>query len=153
MTKRLFAEGTDVPVSRSKAEIETLVTRYGAYEFGSATRPGRATIGFAMHDRKIRFDLLLPDVNDERFAPTRTRGRSRQDLFDAECRRLWRCLALMVKAKMEACESGIVTFDDEFMAHIVTPSGQTVSERFSPQLLALHDTHKAAPLLIGGSVQ
>jgi hypothetical protein len=36
--------------------------------------------------------------------------------------RRWRALLLMIKAKVEAVESGVVTFEDEWLAHFVLPS-------------------------------
>ena len=52
------------------------------------------------------------------------------------CRQRWRALNLAIKAKLEAVESGIVTFDQEFLAHIVGPSGQTVKPLIALQYLA-----------------
>ncbi len=41
-------------------------------------------------------------------------------------RQRWRALALVIKAKLEAVASGIVTFDEEFYAHMILPDGRTV---------------------------
>ena len=48
----------------------------------------------------------------------------------------------MVKAKLEAVESGIATFEDEFMAYTMLPSGESVSEWLAPQLEAAYDPDK-----------
>ena len=40
----------------------------------------------------------------------------------------------MVKAKLEAIDSGIATFEDEWLAYLVTSSGKTVGEQLAPQL-------------------
>lgn len=40
----------------------------------------------------------------------------------------------MVKAKLEAIETGISSFDSEFMANIVLPGGGTVGEWMGPQI-------------------
>jgi hypothetical protein len=37
-------------------------------------------------------------------------------------------LLLALRAKLEVVESGIATFDEEFLAHIVTPENMTVYE-------------------------
>jgi hypothetical protein len=56
-----------------------------------------------------------------------------------------------VKAKLEAVESGIVTFEQEFFAHIMLPGGVTVYEQAAPALEAAYATGQPAPLLqIGG---
>lgn len=52
----------------------------------------------------------------------------------AAIKQRWRALALIIKAKLEAVESGISEFDDEFLANIMLPDGATVGEWFRPQL-------------------
>ena len=50
-------------------------------------------------------------------------------------RQKWRALALVIKAKLEAVESGIAVFEDEFMAYIVLPGGEeTVGDFMRPQI-------------------
>jgi hypothetical protein len=107
-----FAAGTEVPPERSRAEIEGIVRRYGAGQFMSGYSEDRALIGFSMHGRQVKFVIKIPPV--EEFALTE-RGvkRSAQQMVvarHAEERRRWRCLALSIKAKLEAVESEIVTF-------------------------------------------
>jgi hypothetical protein len=46
----------------------------------------------------------------------------------------WRALVLAIKAKLEAVEAGITTFETEFLAHIVLPDGRTVGEHAIPKL-------------------
>lgn len=159
---RQFAEGTVVSVAKSKAEIEDLLTRYGAEEFGQATSQGRAVIMFAVLGRKVRFVLRIPDVKtDPRFthrksrydwkSPTKNTDLQSQALWEQEHRRLWRALALVIKAKLEAVSSGIVTFENEFLAHFVNPAtGRTVGEDIGPQLLKMHESGQNTPLLLSG---
>jgi hypothetical protein len=64
-------------------------------------------------------------------------------------RQRWRALALAIKAKLEAVESGIATFEEEFMAYIVLPDGQTVGEFLSPQIEAAYSSGRMPPLLPG----
>lgn len=56
-------------------------------------------------------------------------------------------LALVVKAKLEAVESGISTFEQEFMAHIVLPNGQTTGQWMIPQIEAAYKTGTMPALL------
>lgn len=61
--------------------------------------------------------------------PTGRRTRSddaAEKAWEQATRQRWRALHLVVKAKLEAVESGITVFDDEFLAHIVLPDGGTV---------------------------
>ena len=64
-----------------------------------------------------------------------------------EERRRWRALVLVIKSKLEAVASGIVTFDEEFMAHIVLPDGQTIGQAMLPQIEAAYDAGTMPPLL------
>ena len=46
----------------------------------------------------------------------------------------WRALLLVIKAKLEAIDAGIATFEDEFLAYTMLPGGETVGEWIAPQL-------------------
>jgi hypothetical protein len=65
----------------------------------------------------------------------------------------WRCLALVIKAKLEAVESGITTFEDEFLAHIMMPDGQTVGQHVRPNIASAYEQRSMVPLLPPPSVQ
>lgn len=149
-----FAEGTSVSVEKSRAEIEKLLSRYGASKFACGWDGPRVMLGFTAKGRTIRFILTMPDKSDERFrlTPSRKWARSESEALAAweqECRRGWRALALVIKAKLEAVESGIATFEDEFLAYTVLPGGQTVSEHIQPGIAAAIQSGRLsnAPLL------
>lgn len=144
---RRYAENTTVPVEKSKAEIEGLLHRYGASEFMTAWhRDGKAVIGFVMHDLMVRMTLKLPGPDEERFkkTPAGRRRRNAEDTtraWEQECRSQWRSLALVVKAKLEAVESGISTFEREFLPDIVCDAkGRTLGEVLIPQLPQIQAT-------------
>lgn len=138
-----YAKETTVPVEKSRAEIEGLLTRYGAKEFMSGWMADKALIGFKMRDKMIKFILPLPDQTARVFTHTAHAQQYQQQRRTAEgarkaweqaCRQRWRALLLAIKAKLEAVECGIATFEEEFMAHIVMPDGLTLGERILPQL-------------------
>ena len=134
-----YAETTSVSVERSKAEIEKILQRYGANQFISGWDQHAAYIGFRMCERQVKFVLPLPAKNAEEFAYTPGRRRQRDSnqtlkAWEQGCRQRWRALSLVIKAKLEAVESGITEFDDEFLAHIVLPDGQTAGEFLKPQI-------------------
>lgn len=84
----------------------------------------------------IRFEVAMPPLIEFESTPT-GRARAQRAAIDARekaMRQRWRALALVVKAKLEAVESGITTFEDEFLAHIVLPDGSTVGEFMVPQI-------------------
>lgn len=147
-----FAATTDVSVEKSRAEIERLITRYGATHTAFMSAPGRAMIMFEAQERRIVFELPLPDIADPKFARTPARRQvlspeRRTAAWEQACRQRWRALALVIKAKLEAVESGITTFEDEFLAHIVMPDGQTVGNHVRPAIHAWYAGGTMRPLL------
>lgn len=136
-----YAADTSVSTEKSRAEIERTLQRWGASKFMYGWDEDRAIVGFVMRGRQIRFVLSMPDREDREFTHTPSRGtrRSPQQAFDAweqACRQKWRALNLVIKAKLEAVESGIAEFDTEFLAHLVLPNGQTVGEAVTPRIIA-----------------
>lgn len=149
----LYAKGTSVSVEKSRAEIEAVLSRYGATAFAYATDMGKAMIKFQAQGRWIIFVLALPN-QDEKIFTHAYAGRGRRlgpaDAFskwEQACRQKWRCLALAIKAKLEAVESGIATFEDEFMAHIIMPDGKTISHHMRPQIESAYASGKMPAML------
>lgn len=66
--------------------------------------------------------------------PQRAQRKGAVRRWEQACRQRWRALLLVVKAKLEAIETGIATFDGEFMANIVLPGGGTVGDWMTPQI-------------------
>lgn len=147
-----YAASTSVPEGRSREEIERTLSRYGVRAFGYAAAEGRAMIEFATDTRRVRFVLGLPSPDELRFTRTPT-GRPRAKEAAATehaqaVRQVWRALALVVKAKLEAVAAGIVDFETEFLAHTVLPSGRTVAEELTPQIEAAYTEGRVDPLQI-----
>ena len=154
-----FAAKTGVPIEKTRAEIESTVRRYGADGFLSGWEGSKAMVQFRCSERYVRFNMVLPDQNEERFTIyvlghgnrySRKESEARK-LWEQACRQKWRALALMIKAKLEGVESGIVTFEEEFLAHIVLPNGQTVYERAKEPLAIAYATGEAQAFLTGPS--
>jgi hypothetical protein len=154
MTK--FAASTGVSVEKTKAEIERTVRRYGADSFISGWSETRAMVQFRCKDRVIKFLVQMPSRTDRQFTHGKVnqyRGESvRADraadaLWEQACRSRWRSLALIVKAKLEAVDSGIVEFDQEFFGNIVMPDGATAYEAARDNLALAYKTGKVQPLL------
>lgn len=150
-----YAADTSVSTEKSRGEIESTLQRYGADQFMYGWDREQAVVQFRMENRHVRFLLPLPDKNDAEFTmtPARKYERSAEEALRAweqACRQRWRALALVVKAKLEAVECGITSFEDEFMAHIVLPDGSTVSQFMGPQIEAAYDTGKMPSMLAIG---
>lgn len=153
MSGRRYAEGTTVTPERSQMEISELLRRYGADGFQYGWEGQRAAVAFKAHGRMIRFLLDLPDPGDREFALTPTKQtrspESRRKAYEGEVRRRWRALALAIKAKLEAVETGIASFEDEFLAYTVLPDGTTVGEHVHAEVDAAWRTGGTPPRLIG----
>jgi hypothetical protein len=62
-----YAEGTSVSVEKSRAEIESILTRYGANGFVSGWQENRAFVAFMKDGRQIRLSMTLPEKGERRF--------------------------------------------------------------------------------------
>lgn len=146
----MFAEGTEVSAAKSKAEIEKTLKKYKATGFGYAEQNDRAAVTFVMKGRQIRFVFDLP-VYGKYKKPYRGRSwlaDASEKQVEAEVRRIWRCVAWSIKMKLDCVESGVSSFDNEFMAHIVLPDGKTVSDTITPAISEAYSTGRV-PLRIG----
>lgn len=106
-------------------------------------------IGFSMHGRQVRFAITLPPLEDFATTPGGQKRNPAQQRAarEAEERRRWRCLALSIKAKLEAVASEIVSFEDEFLANILLPNGTTVADQVRPGIEAAYQTGEMPALL------
>ena len=112
-----YASRTSVSVERSRAEIEKTLNRYKADQFATAVDHAalRVAIQFRLNGLVIRFEMAVP--KDEQ-------GQ----------RQRWRALSLAIKAKLEAVECNITTFEEEFLSHIVMPTGSEFGATIIPQI-------------------
>ena len=152
-----YAQTTSVSVDASRNEIEKTLKLYGAKSFAYVTQDTRALIMFEFNGKRIRFILNLPDINERRFTHTPSRGtrrsaESQMQEWEQACRQKWRALLLVIKAKLEAVDSGISIFEEEFMANIVLPNNQTVGEYILPQVNQAYISNTLPPMIdFGGS--
>ncbi len=153
-----YASNTKVSSEKSRNEIERTLQRYGASGFGFWIEDDSALVQFQIEKLKIAFKLPMPDRKNEEFTMSSHENDWQRKPLAAEtahrrweqsCRQRWRALALVIKAKLEAIDSGISTFEEEFMAHIMLPDGVTVGEKLVPGLTVLKETGDMPKLLIG----
>ena len=149
-----YAEHTSVSPEKSKMEIERTLSRYGATAFMTGWGNGKALITFEAQCRRVKFVLPIPERTAREFTHrgyTRLAQSAADARYDQEIRRRWRALALAIKAKLEVVQTGIATFEEEFMAHIVLPNGSTVGEWMGPQIESSYRGGSMPPLLGPGS--
>lgn len=151
-----FARGTVVSPEKSRAAIEKLLRSNGATAVVVGWQMSSVEIGFEAHGRRLRFTLAMPTRKDRKITHD-ARGHRRTQVqetreLDAEERRLWRALLLVIRAKLEAVESGIETFDQAFLANIIVPGPDgvtTVGEYVSPALASAYERGARMPSLLG----
>lgn len=134
-----YAEGTQVSTDRTIGQIKGEITRFGADSFTMFESHDKLGIEFECRGRKVRFVVTLPDRRDERFTTSHGGKRRRSDsqaynAWEGECRRLYRSLHMVVKAKLAAIDDGVATFDQEFLPYLVMRDGMTLMEHVQPKL-------------------
>jgi hypothetical protein len=147
-----YAANTEVSSYKSREEIERTLAKYGAQEFAYGTTQGKALIGFTLRDRQIRFVLQLPDRHSQEFTLTPAKRFKRtveeaDKAYEQAVRAHWRSLKIVILAKLEAVERGIVTFEQEFGMHMVLPGGVSVAEMITPAIERAYDEGGPEPLL------
>ncbi len=113
-----YAKNTSVPISRSKAQIEDTLIRYGIVEFGMGVSPRGDGILFNKDGRIYKINV--PNPNREEYATDAKYEQAR--------RQRWRILLLSIKAKLEEIEAGLISFDDQFLSYLALPDGSTVGD-------------------------
>lgn len=132
---RRYAHGTDVPVAKSRYELEALLRKHGADQILSGVDHQRRTgfVGFTLDGRQYRIHV-----------PARDTGGRNPDQVERE---QWRALVLVVKAKLEFIAAELSTAESEFLAHLVLPNGSTVGTEIRPHLVQAYATGQMPALL------
>jgi len=134
-----YASNTRVPVSRSKAEIESILQRYNATAYGHFQDSDKALVQFKMEGRSFQIAMPLPPLDDFKVTGSRRKrsDNAAMELREKEIRRRWRAVCLVLKAKLELIECGISSVDAEFFPYLVLPGGGTIQDVLLPHMDAL----------------
>lgn len=147
-TKRPYAEGTDVPVSRSLDEIKSELAKRGVTTFGYAQDGRRVVVAFTLEGRHYRMMITEPDPKDY---PGYRAGNGRwvdgEKQLAQETLRRWRTLALYIKAALVAVDEKILTAPQVLQPFALLPNGRTAGEWLEPQLQRAYETGQMPPLL------
>lgn len=141
----MYARNTTVSCEKSKTEVERILTRYGASHFAYATMPEGSMVQFVFNGKRIKFLVPMPGRPDIKGQNTWGYD-ARYRKWEQAQRVKWRALALVIKAKLEAVSSGICTFEEEFLAHIVLPNGQTAGQHLIPRIDEAYKTGQVPAL-------
>lgn len=167
-----FAEGTSVSVEKSKLELERLLVKHGAKQYGTAhdDANGFALVHFKMSERLIRLQIPVPPLTDypdptkqsyynKKKTPRNwdrlgvdSRKQWVNSQWEQACRTRWRCMLLIVKAKLEHIALGLSSVESEFLADIALPDGRSVAELLKPQIAQAYLSGRMPPLLGAGDV-
>lgn len=154
-----YASRTEVSAEKSRGEIERILSRYGAAAFGYGWNEAGAIVTFEAHERRVQFTIPMPDRNDKTFT-TYYRGSvayrrsadAAEKAWEQATRQRWRALALVIKAKLEAVDAGISTFEVEFLPHTLVRGDDgrpaTVAEVMLPQVAAMYESGQAPRLAL-----
>jgi hypothetical protein len=148
-----YAEGTKVSAAKSESDIKRALEKFGATKRLVFEEDTQFVIMFEYEDRRVRFTQAYPDPGAREFTHTPT-GMERSEnekhhRWQQECRRIWRSLVLIIKAKLLYVSEGTRLFEEEFLSEIVLPNNQTVGEYVRPQIAKSISTGKMPPLLPG----
>lgn len=137
---------TQVTVEKSQGEIRKLLTKHGAsqFQFSEGVGPNDSWwvgVTFVHDDHLVRVAVPLKDMDEGelsgkvRRARTKTRAEFIAEHNDQEGRRIWRVIYWSLKARMEAVEEGLESFEQAFLAHMVDPgTGQTIWDVIRPHV-------------------
>ncbi|MCA4133382.1 hypothetical protein [Arthrobacter sp. M4] len=114
-----YVRGASITASASQAEIQDMLSDFGAVGLRCIREDGRATIAFRSGGQQFRMILVLPRSADEELQK-RSTGHALKTPQET-ARQRWRALSVLIRAKLDAVASGIVSFDQEFMAYRLPP--------------------------------
>lgn len=146
-----YASRTKVSAAQSATDILKVLTRYGADSTMQGQSKSGAIVAFEMAGRRIKFEMPLPDPDDGEFTLTEC-GYDRSAIaadaaYKKAIRQRWRALLLVITAKLEAVESGAVSFEDEFLAQTMLPNGRSVSQEITHLITKAYESGKVQALL------
>jgi hypothetical protein len=125
--------GSGVPVDRTKIEIEMMLADYGASHFAYVVDPRGAMVIFEAQGQRLRFNVPL----QEGAGPKAVRSRNQR----------WRELLQCIKAKLDSVTSGIESFMEAFLAHVIVQDERTVYEHVASRIVQSAEGEVMKPLL------
>jgi hypothetical protein len=147
-----YAEKTTVAFEKSVNQIIGALRRAGADQIAQFEGKDRFSVQFTLSDRMVRFTVPFPLLDDM----PRYNGRNqaltqvqRNDRLNQARNQRGRALLLTIKAKLESIESGIETFEEAFLAHVVMSDGKTLYDKVREPIAVEYQTGKPSMMMIG----
>jgi hypothetical protein len=149
-----YASRTDVSIERSEAEVKTTLRRYGCYDITAGEYHGQSFLIAHYAQRRLKIVVNMPPRSafEKNAAGNTMHPKQAMQAWEKECRRQWRVLVLLLKAKFEAVMASPEIFEYEFLAYIMDPAtGRTIGETIVPQIAGAYEGgEKPLQLQIGG---
>lgn len=127
VTRLRYGARTSKTAAQSRAEVEDLLARHGASDFGYRSEQGAAIISFTLDNKPHEYRLPLP-AESEFYYYADNRKRPAKDvvaLHEQAVRARWRAAVLVVRARLEAFACGIESFSDAFRPRALLPQHAT----------------------------
>ncbi len=133
-----YAARTTVSPERSKAELESILRRYGADQIMTGwSQDGLVFLAFRLKGRAIKFTHQLPQ----------RRKFGSESQYQQAVRQRWRAMVLWVRSQLEWIEIGEVPIEEVFLSQLVLPGGRTVAEESLPTIRKAFETGTMPKLL------
>lgn len=161
-----YGRGTDVPVERSRMELDAMLAKAGAQQrmFGVNEAQAVGYVAFVLQGHQVSMQVPMPEIENFAFkppprkdsvdkSPRRRTPEEQRKVYEQACKERWRQFCLLVKAKLEAIELEISTVEREFLADLRLVDGRTVHQAMEgglKKMLAEGRVPKALMLGMGG---
>lgn len=151
-----YAEKTGVSPERSRTEIEQTLKRYGAEAFSYGVEGNSAVVIFRANERYVKFTVDVPSLESDevRWVASGTRQRNMTERRNKQAqieRQRWRALLLVIKAKLEAIDSGIENFEQAFLPQIMLPDRTTVGDSAIPVIAEAYESGQMPTSILPGA--
>lgn len=157
---RRFAQDTQVPISRSRGEVDAILRAFGAkgIQWSDDYEHDKAILRFIWAHEGIdylaRFSIHLPGRDElSKDAIDGRTGRTSENklalLMSARGKQEHRLLLLWIKAALNAVEAGLVDAETLFLPFLEDKQGRTVAEIAVPRMAQLTDGSAARLLGTG----
>lgn len=117
---------TKVSIEKSKEEINNLLKKFGCHGIQWTWLDNQETLRF-LHDfefngvkKGLAFEISIPDIGKHK-------GRGYDKIFTRNDKQSYRVVLYIIKSKLTAIETGVETFENEFLSKILyqLPDGRT----------------------------
>lgn len=150
-----YATGTEVSVQKTRIEIEELLRKWKCERQATMLEPAKAVVYFQVKQWHVQFTMPLPTAaeaakqRDKRSGWRSLTTQQQERWLDQRHREKWRALLLTIKAKLVSVESGVESFEEAFLAHLVLPGGETVGQKALPAIAEAVKSGKPPVLMLG----